>query len=69
MTKYVKNPDGVVHSVDDSFEFPDETWADATAKDASPQLLGEPDPVVTAVELHSGDTTPAPEETPEEVTE
>jgi len=55
MTKYVKNPEGTVHSVADDFELPDKTWSDASKSDASEQLLGKaPDPAVAAVELKEG---------------
>jgi hypothetical protein len=65
MTRFVRNPDGAVHSVPDDFEFPTgepspmgETapvpgWENVTDAEASPQLLGEPDPAVEAVRLHT----------------
>jgi hypothetical protein len=60
MTRFVRNPDGAVHSVPDDFAFPTTEngapvagWADVKVEDASPQLLGEPDPQVEAVRLHT----------------
>lgn len=66
MTRFVRNPDGAVHSVPDAFEFPTgepsakgeratiRGWEDVTEAEASPQLLGsEPDPEVEAVRLHT----------------
>jgi hypothetical protein len=61
MTRFVRNPDGAVHSVPDDFQFPSgeggtpvQGWSDVKSKDASPQLLGEPDPQVVASQLHNG---------------
>lgn len=59
MTKYVRNPDGGVHSVPDEFELPDGTWEELTedeARDAHPSLFGETDQQVAATELHDGST-------------
>lgn len=53
MTRYVRNDGGTVHSVPDDFELPDK-WEEVTEADASPALLGNPDPAVTAVEIHDG---------------
>lgn len=55
MARYIKNPDGVVHSVPDDFEAPEawgkegEDWFTITedeARAASPALFGAPDPVI-----------------------
>lgn len=52
MAKFVRNPSGTVHSVDDSFELPDEEWSEVTEAEASASLLGtESDPEVTFNEL------------------
>lgn len=62
MAKFVKNPSGTVHSVDDDFEplsgeeFAEEwsegKWAVVGESDASAPLLGtEPDPIVHEHEL------------------
>jgi hypothetical protein len=65
MTRFVRNPAGAVHSVPDDEEFPTGEpnptgerapipgWEDVTEAEASPQLLGEPDPAVDAVRLHT----------------
>lgn len=61
MTRFVRNPDGAVHSVPDDFEFPKDAdgnvigdWQEASEADASPALLGQaPDPEVVANELHN----------------
>jgi hypothetical protein len=61
MARFVRNPDGAVHSVPDDFEFPADAdgnvigeWEDVEESEASPQLLGtEADPVVEAVRLHT----------------
>ena len=52
MARYIKNPDGVVHSVPDDFDFP-EAWdgkgqeiTEDEALEASPALFGAPDPVI-----------------------
>jgi hypothetical protein len=59
MTRFVRNPDGAVHSVPDDFQFPPvEGWSEVKAKDASPQLRGEPDPQVEASQLHNGADAP-----------
>ncbi|MBO1739672.1 hypothetical protein [Leifsonia sp. TF02-11] len=60
MTRFVRNPDGAVHSVPDDFEFPKDAdgevigdWQEASEADASPELLGHAkDPQVEAAELH-----------------
>ena len=54
MTKYVRNPDGAVHSVLDEFDLPDDRWEELTEEDArkdNPSLFGAPDPQVAATEL------------------
>jgi hypothetical protein len=69
MTRFVRNPDGAVHSVPDDFEFPKDAdgkvigkWEEATEADASPALLGQtPDPQVVANELHNLAEQPVPE--------
>lgn len=73
MTRFVRNPAGAVHSVPDDFEFPTGEpsptgerapipgWEDVTEAEASPQLLGEPDPAVEAVRLHTLAEDPAEE--------
>ncbi len=67
MTRFVRNPDGAVHSVPDEFVFPANDngpipgWEDVKAKDASPQLRGEPDPQVEAVRLHTLTENPVAE--------
>lgn len=63
MTRFVRNPDGAVHSVPDDFVFPDDKWEEAGEADASPQLLGEPDPQVEAARLNTNAEQPV-EETP-----
>lgn len=68
MTRFVRNPDGAVHSVPDDFEFPknadgepDGNWQEATEADASPQLLGHAaDPEVAVHELHDLGTVDDP---------
>lgn len=63
MTKYVKNPDGGVHSVPDDFEVPvdwhlgnpeDAFLDEAAAREAAPTLFGERDPNVVRAEIHDG---------------
>jgi len=58
MTRFVKNPEGTVHSVADDFELPDQnTWSEASKRDATDQLLGKAfDPAVASVELKDGPT-------------
>lgn len=61
MARFVRNPDGAVHSVPDDFEFPADAdgnvigeWEDVEESEASAQLLGtEADPQVEAVRLHA----------------
>lgn len=61
MTRFVRNPDGAVHSVPDDFEFPKDAdgetignWQDVEESEASAQVLGtEPDPQVEAARLHT----------------
>lgn len=58
MTKFVKNPSGTVHSVDDSFELPDDSWKEVTEAEASAALLGtEPDPEVESHRLREPGAT------------
>jgi len=67
MTRFVRNPDGAVHSVPDDFQFPQvdgqpaPAWEDAGEADASPQLLGQPDPQVEAVRLNNNAEQPVAE--------
>jgi hypothetical protein len=69
MTRFVRNPDGAVHSVPDDFEFPTieggapaADWEHVTETEASAQLLGsEPDPAVEAVRLHDLADSPVAE--------
>jgi len=61
MARFVRNPDGAVHSVPDEFEFPTDAdgnvigkWEDVEESEASAQLLGtEADPQVEAARLHA----------------
>lgn len=73
MAKFVKNPSGTVHTVDDDFtpgeEFAEEwaegTWAIVTESDATPALLGtEPDPEVRFHELRENPSTVVDESGP-----
>jgi hypothetical protein len=68
MTRFVRNPDGAVHSVPDDFVFPQVEngqsvpgWEDAGEADASPQLLGEPDPQVEQARLNLNAEAPVVE--------
>lgn len=61
MTRYVKNPDGAIHSVPDDFQYPADAggnvigeWSEVDESEASPALIGSaPDPQVEAAQLHN----------------
>jgi hypothetical protein len=65
VAKYVKNPDGGIHSVPDDFEAPaewgkkDENWFEVLEDEAKAligHLFGEPDPAVEAAKDHDNGT-------------
>lgn len=56
MAKFVRNPDGGIHSVPDDFELPDE-WEEVSGKDVPAAVRGSKkgeqlDDTVNAVNLH-----------------
>lgn len=79
MTRFVRNPDGAVHSVPDDFQYPTGEngapvpgWSEATEADASPALLGHAPETVEAVPVpveQVPEAAPAPEAAPEAAVE
>ena len=68
--KYIENPSGGIHSVDDTFELPTDTngnviegWSFVEVEKVPPHVIGtEKDPEVQKVELHDGGDNQIPEQ-------